>query len=166
MVPGSTRASTSGIAMSSPKKQKVLAPQTARIASSPSVALTKAALATRKTSIGPAATKLATTTSCGRMVLGSTRVSTFGIAMSCQKKQKLLAPQTARVALSPSVVQAKAALAIRKTSIGRAATKLATTTTCGTVVLGSTRESKFGSARYSQRMEPQPSATECTVVFS
>merc|ERR1712113_881127 len=120
---------------------------------SPSVAQTKAAFATRKTSIGPAATKLATTTSCGRMVPGSSRVSTFGIAMSSQKRQKLLAPQTARVALSPSVVQAKAALAIGRMSIGRVATRHAATVTCGRMVLGSTKVSTFGIATFSRQQQ-------------
>merc|ERR1719166_935711 len=113
------------------KKQKALAPQTARVALSPSVAPTKAALATRRTSIGPAATRPATTTTCGKMVAGSTRASTSGTARSSQKKQKVLAPQTARIALSPSVAPTRAAPATRKTSIGPVATRLATTTTCG-----------------------------------
>merc|ERR1740123_2217308 len=77
---GLTRASRFGTALCFQKKQKVLAQRTARTALRPSVAPKKAALATARTSIGPVVTRLAIITTCGRMVPGPTRASTFGIA--------------------------------------------------------------------------------------
>jgi len=143
---------------------KLLAPQTARVALSPSVAPAKEASATRRTSIGPVATRLAAKTTCGRTTVGSTRARRFGIA-TCfprmaalakirrKRPTKLLAPQTARVALSLSAAPAKEAFATRRTSTGPAATRLAAKTTCGRTMVGSTRARRFGIATFSRKKQ-------------
>merc|ERR1740123_2971841 len=87
------------------------------------------------------------------MVYGSTQdLKKFGSARSSrQQKIQVLVQLTARTARRPSAAPMKALLAIRKTSIGPVATKLATITTCGKTTCGSTRASRFGIARYFQK---------------
>ncbi|CAK0849476.1 unnamed protein product [Prorocentrum cordatum] len=98
-----------------------------RLANLPSAVLSLARSATRRTTIGARATKLATHTVCGRLTDGSRRTRQSGTARRFGRRAR----QLGRLAHCPSAALSQGRRATRRMTTGSRATKLAIQTTCG-----------------------------------